>query len=637
MLYEWTVSLRDKASASMDKVSSGATKLNARMQRLTKSFGSVDKSANAFKGRLFNMDNAFAGWGNSLISNLKQFGIEAAQVGIGFEATMSRVEAVSGTSGQALANLEGLAKRMGSETKFSATQAAEAMQFMAMAGMDANKIMESLPSTLSLAASTGIDLGRAADIATNALSAYGLEASQLGSVVDVIAKTTTTANTNTEQFAEAFKYAAPLAKSAGIEITELSAAIGILGNSGIQGSLAGTGLQTAISRLLKPSNEARRVLRKLQVDILGTDGRMRSLSDIMSQLEKASASSADMLTIFGIEAGSKMQVLLDSGSNALSRYTKQLEDSQGTAKGLADTMQNNLQGRIDSMRAKFETLAITLFEKLEPAMTAVVDGLGRFAVWAEKNASLVVALSAGVAVAASVWGSYAAYAALASIASGGLTASVVALGPALWASGIAPIALLVGGLAAAFTYAYQESEDFRNIIDAVGGAIAEVWEGMKQLWELLTDSQEWAKVGEGFKELGKMFGLVSEEAEKTEKAVKKVAKQNVPLNSNLFPFAKPQGMLEKQILSGGSGNPPALSSSGLPTKPNKPNSDTQVDAGFSQIAGGGPQQKNFNITIQKFQDQTVINTQRLEEGVQQTQEAFEEMFLRVLNGIQARQ
>lgn len=338
----------------MEKISSGATKLNTRMQRLAQSFGNADRSANVFSGRLFNMDNAFAGWGNSLIRNLKQFGIEAVQVGIGFEATMSKVEAVSGTSGQALADLEGLAKRMGSETKFSATQAAEAMQFMAMAGMDANKIMDSLPSTLSLAASTGIDLGRAADIATNALSAYGLEASQLGSVVDMIAKTTTIANTNTEQFAEALKYAAPLAKSAGIEITELSAAIGILGNSGIQGSLAGTGLQTAISRLLKPSNEASRVLRKLQVDVLGTDGSMRSLSDIMAQLERAGANSTDMLTIFGIEAGSKMQVLLDSGSAGLQKYTEQLKASGGTAKGLADIIQNNLQGSSRSLKSPSE-------------------------------------------------------------------------------------------------------------------------------------------------------------------------------------------------------------------------------------------------------------------------------------------
>lgn len=182
-----------------------------------------------------------------------------------FESAMNQVAAVSGATGKQFQELENLAKQLGETTSFSASQAAEGMSFLAMAGFEVNDILESMPGVLNLAAAGQMDLAMASDIASNILTGFGKDASEMSKAVDVLAKTFTSSNTNLEQLGEAMAYVAPVANSAGLQFEEVSAAVGLLGNAGIQASRAGTTLRGAIANLLSPTGEAKKVLDRLGV------------------------------------------------------------------------------------------------------------------------------------------------------------------------------------------------------------------------------------------------------------------------------------------------------------------------------------------------------------------------------------
>src|SRR5690606_25493246 len=194
-----------------------------------------------------------------------------------FQAGMNQVRAVSGATGDELAALETQAKELGRTTQFSASEAADGMGYLAMAGFEANEILGSMPSVLQLAAAAQMDLGRAADITSNILTGYGMEVDELGHANDVLVNAMTRANVDLTMLGESFKYVGPVAKSAGVTFEESAAAIGLLGNAGIQGSMAGTALRGAISRLLNPTGEAARTLERLGVNAVTSSGELRPL------------------------------------------------------------------------------------------------------------------------------------------------------------------------------------------------------------------------------------------------------------------------------------------------------------------------------------------------------------------------
>ena len=193
------------------------------------------------------------------------FGAQIAITAGNFEAGMNRVEAVSGATGEQFAALEQQAKDLGATTQFSASEAADAMGFLAQAGFEADEILGAMPGTLNLAAAANVDLATSADIASNVLSGYGLEVSELGHANDVLVATMTKTNTDLLQLGEAMKYAGPVASAAGVSFEGAAAAIGLMGNAGIQGSMAGTSLRGAISRILSPTDA-----------MIGLDGRGRT-------------------------------------------------------------------------------------------------------------------------------------------------------------------------------------------------------------------------------------------------------------------------------------------------------------------------------------------------------------------------
>jgi len=301
------------------------------LDKAQRKFGQVNKNVKGAQGNIKNLGTTTVATGSKMSSSLKalggviaatfsvavitNFGRSIINLGRDFTKTMSRVGALTNATGEQFKQLEDLAKQLGETTQFSATQAAEAMTFLAQAGLKTNDILKALPGTLELAAAGQLDLATSADIATNVLAAYSLEASDLNQINDLLISTTSKANVNVIQFSEAFKLAGPIAKSAGVDINEAAAIIGELGNAGIQGSLGGTALRGVISSLISPSKEAANTLNRLGIETKDASGQLLPLSDIFEQLQGSTVTAADFFTIFGERAASAASVLTTAGGN----------------------------------------------------------------------------------------------------------------------------------------------------------------------------------------------------------------------------------------------------------------------------------------------------------------------------------
>jgi TP901 family phage tail tape measure protein len=307
---------------------------------------------------------------------LVAFGATSIKTAGDFEAAMNRVAGITRATGVEFQQLENLAKELGATTQFSASQAADAMGFLAMAGFDTNQIISALPGTLELAAAGNLDLARAADIASNVLSGYGMEAEEVGRVNDVLALASISANTNVEQLGNAFKFVAPVASAMGVSIEESAAAIGIMSDAGIQGEMAGTALRNILAELAKESDT-------LGVSVYDTNGVMLPLADILAQLESRGFTTAESMGEFGMRAGPALQALLSRGSGALRDLTTNLEGAGGTAARLAATNMEGFNGAVLNLRSAVEGLQIAIaqsglldfFQSLVERLTGVIRQL----------------------------------------------------------------------------------------------------------------------------------------------------------------------------------------------------------------------------------------------------------------------
>lgn len=318
----------------------------------------------------------------SVTTPIVAFGKSVISVGSDFQAQMSRVQAISDATNEELALLTQTAKDLGAETSFSATEAADGMENLASAGFDVNEIIEAMPGMLDLAASSGEDLATSADIAASVLRGFGLEASEAGHVADVLATNAARTNAAVYDTGEAMKYIAPVANTMGLSLEEVAAAIGILSNSGIKGSQAGTTLRGALTRLAKPTDLMRAKMDELNLSFYDSDGEMKSLSEMVSMLRTNMAGLTDeqkqnaLVTLFGQEALSGMMVLMEAGPEELDELTKAYENCGGAAEEMANIMLDNLKGDIEAASGSLETLKLNLYDYLEPAMRQAVQAAG---------------------------------------------------------------------------------------------------------------------------------------------------------------------------------------------------------------------------------------------------------------------
>ena len=303
----------------------------------------------------------------------------AMSVGASFESGMSSVAAISGVTGEELKKLEDTAKELGAKTKFSASEAANAMTNLAAAGFNTSEIISAVPGLMNLAAASGEDLASSTDIAASTLRGFGLDASKTAHVADVLAENANRTNAAVADTGEAMKYIAPVAKAMGISFEETSAAIGIMANSGIKGSQAGTTLRGALTRLVKPTDDMVSTMEDLGVEFFDAQGNMKPLKGIIKELEKGTKELTSqqknqaLTTLFGQEALSGMLSLVDGGADQLEDLTQSYIDCDGSAQAMADTMNDNLAGQFTILGSSLEGLGIAAYEKFESPMKEAVD------------------------------------------------------------------------------------------------------------------------------------------------------------------------------------------------------------------------------------------------------------------------
>lgn len=304
----------------------------------------------------------------------------AATVGSSFEAAMSKVSAISGATGDSLQSLTDKAKEMGAKTKFSASESAAALQYMAMAGWDTESMLNGIDGIMNLAAADGLDLATTSDIVTDALTAFNLKASDSTHFADVLAKASSSANTNVSMLGESFKYVAPLAGTMGYSVEDVSLALGLMANASVKGSMAGTSLKTALSNLASPTEDMANVMTQYGISISDTEGNALPLIDVMKQLrEKFSGLSeteqaATASILFGKEAMSGMLAIINASDSDFDNLTQNINNADGAAAAMADTMQDNLQGQITILKSGLEGLGIEIYEGMsEPLQEAAVE------------------------------------------------------------------------------------------------------------------------------------------------------------------------------------------------------------------------------------------------------------------------
>ena len=346
------------------------------------------KSIEEFGNKITNISKKLDTLGNTITTTLTlpvlAIGTAAVTTGNDFEAQMSRVQAIAGATKKELEELTNQAIQLGSETSFSASEVAEGMENLASAGFTTEEIMSAMPGLLDLAASSGAELATASEIAASAIRGFGLEAGEAGHVADVFAEAAARTNAQTEDMGYAMKYIAPVANTMGLKIEEVAAAIGIMSDAGIKGEQAGTTLRGALVRLTKPTDKMLDVMEDLGISFYDNEGKMKSLTEMISMLQKATKGLTDeeqqyaLTTLFGTESLSGMVALINRGSDDLKDMTKNFENADGAAEEMADTMLDNTAGALESLSGSLESAGIAIQRALAPEiknLAKLIQGL----------------------------------------------------------------------------------------------------------------------------------------------------------------------------------------------------------------------------------------------------------------------
>lgn len=357
-------------------------------------FRSAMEDMKTFQDESATVSDKFSAMGSALTSvggtltksvtlPLVGLGATVTAVAANFETSMSKVAAIAGldTTGDEFDALSEKAKEMGATTKFSASEAADAFTYMAMAGWKTESMLDGIDGIMQLAAASGEDLATTSDIVTDALTAFGLQASDSSHFADILAAASNNANTNVSMLGESFKYVAPVAGALGYSAEDTSIALGLMANSGIKASQAGTALRTAMSNLVKPTDDMAVVMDQYGISLTDADGNMKSFMTIMTDLREKmggldeATQAAAASTLFGKEAMSGMLAIINASDEDFNKLTNSIYNADGTAAQMAETMQDNLTGQLTILKSALEGLAISLGEILIPYLTKAVQWL----------------------------------------------------------------------------------------------------------------------------------------------------------------------------------------------------------------------------------------------------------------------
>ena len=510
-------------------VVSGAKKITVSLEDIKKADGSLNwqgvkdgesaakKSGDGFtvlKGILANLATS----GIAVAAGaVKEFCSEVVEIGQTFETSMSKVSALSGATGDDLATLEAKARELGASTTFSASQAADALGYMALAGWDTEQMLAGVGSVLTLAQAGEMELAAASDLVTDYLSAFNMEASETARMVDVLAYAQANANTTVEGLGMAFKNCAANANAAGMDVETTSAAISMMANQGLKGSEAGTALNAVLRDMTAKMEDGAIAIGEQSVAVMDAEGNYRDFTDILADVQAATNGMGDaekaaaLQSTFTADSIKGLNLMLNAGADEMVGFRDELYGCAGAAEETAATMTDNLGGDLAAMNSAFEELSLKIYDGLqEPLRSAVkfitgtvVPGIEGFMAWlttgtkefdefgnvvgetASPLSQLASTVQSMVPVLAAAGGAllaYEGYSLAVTVAEKARAAATTLVDNAtkllngtMKLNPIGIVITLIGALVAAFLYLWNTSEEFRNfwigVWDAVKAAV----------------------------------------------------------------------------------------------------------------------------------------------------------------------
>ena len=459
--------------------------------------------------KLLPVTAAVAGLGTAAVKTTADFDTSMSQVQATMGITKDAMSELNGESVNTVEALRDLAKQMGSETAFSASECADAMNYLALAGYDTQEIYDTLPTVLNLAAAGGIDLASASDMVTDAMSALGMETREADTMVDQMSKTASTTNTSVAQLGEAILTIGATAKTVKGGTAELNTALGILANNGIKGAEGGTHLRNVILALQSPTDKAAACMESLGVEVYDSEGNMRSLNDILGDLNTSmdgmtSAEKQNIISsIFNKTDLAAVNSLLSNTGDSWDSLQQSITESSGAAQQMADTQLDNLSGQITILKSALEGLAISFGEILMPKIRAAakkiqefVDKLNGMNDEQKETVVKIAAVVAAIGPMLILFGKVTSTVGTAMKGFSGLTkgiaklgvkiagssGSITGLGSALGAVAgpVLAVAAVIGTLAAAFATLWKTNDEFRENIIGTWNQIKETISGFCQ-------------------------------------------------------------------------------------------------------------------------------------------------------------
>lgn len=464
------------------------------------------------------------------LNKMKELIANTIEVGATFESSMANVQAISGATDEELKLLSDTAKKFGSTTKYSASESADALGYMALAGWDAKTSAEALGGVLNLASSSGMDLARASDMVTDYLSAFGMQASESAYFADLLAYAQGNANTTAEGLGEAYKNCSANLASAGQDIETTTALLSMMANQGLKGSEAGTALNAVVRDMTSKMKDGAIEIGKTKVAVQDSEGNFRDLSEILKEVEKAtdgmgSAQKASALqSTFTADSIKGLNLILNAGVDEANKFEQELRKCSGTAEDMANTMNDNLNGDLTALNSQIEGVQIAIYEKFEPALrkgvevlSTLVDGVNFMVKHSSEFISAVVAMASAV-------GTYVAYTTALKVMTEGWQALTIvtkaqtmaqtALNAVMSANPIGIVIALVAGLVAGFVVLWNKSEGFRNfwigLWETIKNAVEPVIKGLGEwftgAWNKV--AEVWGKAKEFFAQIWNAIKLI---------------------------------------------------------------------------------------------------------------------------------
>lgn len=472
------------------------------------------------------------------VDAIKDFAKETIEVGKNFDSSMSNVAALSGATGEELQMLRDTAKEFGSSTQFSASEAADALGYMALAGWDANQSASALGGVLDLAAASGMGLAEASDMVTDYMSAFNMEADQSTYFADLLAYAQANANTTAAGLGEAFKNCAANMNAAGQDIETTTSLLSMMANQGLKGSEAGTALTAVMRDMTAKMQDGAIAIGDTQVQVMDANGNYRDMTDILLDVESAvngmgdAERAAALSSTFTSDSIKGLNLILNAGVGEAAAFEEELRNSSGAASDMAAIMNDNLGGDLTALNSKLEGVQIALYEKLEPALRSGVDALSSLldaVMWVVDHSDGFIA---AIAAMAAGLGAYFAYTTAIQIMKNGwmslaivqkaVAAAQAVLNAVMAANPIGIIIGLIAALVAAFVVLWNKSESFRNfwlnlwdniknavqpVIDTIVSLFTGAWDLIKSAWEGVTEffTNVWEGIKLVFSTVGEWF------------------------------------------------------------------------------------------------------------------------------------